>query len=180
MRVGNNNEILVRGPNVFREYWGKPEKTAEVLQDGWFHTGDQGEVNAAGNWTITGRVKNLIIPSSGHNIAPEPIEDQLARSVPGVNQVVLVGNGRSHLAALITGEAGKAEIESGIAAVNQRLPHYKRIHAFHLCPEPFTVDNGLLTANGKLKRGAIAAQYASEIEEMYRKKETGAESPKSG
>ena len=180
MRVGNNNEILVRGPNVFREYWGKPEKTAEVLQDGWFHTGDQGEVNAAGNWTITGRVKNLIIPSSGHNIAPEPIEDQLARSVPGVNQVVLVGNGRSHLAALITGEAGKAEIESGIAAVNQRLPHYKRIHAFHLCPEPFTVDNGLLTANGKLKRGTIAAQHASEIEEMYRKKETGAESPKSG
>ena len=180
MRVGENNEILVRGPNVFREYWGKPEKTAEVFQDGWFRTGDQGEVNAAGNWTITGRVKNLIIPSSGHNIAPEPIEDQLARSVPGVKQVVLVGNGRSYLAALITGEAGRAEIESGIDAVNQRLPHYKRIHAFHLCPEPFTVENRLLTVNGKLKRDAITAQYASEIEEMYRKKEAGGESPKSG
>ena len=171
MRIGENSEILVRGPNVFQGYWGKPKITAEVMQDGWFHTGDQGEVNGSGNWTITGRVKNLIIPSSGHNIAPEPIEDQLTRSVPGAKQAVVVGNGRSFLAALITGDASRAAAETAIEAVNQRLPHYKRIHAFHLCPEPFTVDNGLLTVNGKLKRDAIARRYRDAIERMYWKKE---------
>ena len=173
MRIGENSEILVRGPNVFPGYWGRPETTAEVLRDGWFHTGDQGEVNGSGNWTITGRVKNLIIPSSGHNIAPEPIEEQLTRSVPGAKQAVVVGNGRSFLAALITGDASRADAESAVEAVNARLPHYKRIRAFHLCPEPFTVDNGLLTVNGKLKRAAIAGRYRDAIEEMYRKKETG-------
>jgi len=179
MRVGENSEILVRGPNVFQGYWGRPETTAEVLRDGWFHTGDQGEVNGSGNWTITGRVKNLIIPSSGHNIAPEPIEDQLARTVHGAKQAVVVGNGRSFLAALITGDASRTDAETAIDAVNQRLPHYKRIHAFHLCPEPFTVDNGLLTANGKLRRDAIARRYRDAIEDMYRKKEAEARSRKS-
>jgi long-chain acyl-CoA synthetase len=179
MRTGENSEILVRGPNVFQGYWGRPETTAEVLRDGWFHTGDQGEVNGSGNWTITGRVKNLIIPSSGHNIAPEPIEEELTRSVPGAKQAVVVGNGRSFLAALITGDASRAETETAIEAVNERLPHYKRIHAFHLCPEPFTVDNGLLTVNGKLKRDAIARRYQDAIEEMYRKKESGDRSQKS-
>ena len=179
MKIGDNSEILVRGPNIFQGYWGKPEKTAEVLKNGWFRTGDQGEVNGSGNWTITGRVKNLIIPSSGHNIAPEPIEDQLVRTLAGAKQAVLVGNGRSYLAALLTGDANQAEAEAAIEAVNERLPHYKRIHAFHLCSEPFTVDNGLLTANGKLKRDAISGRYKNEIEEMYRKKETGVRSQKS-
>ncbi len=170
MRLGENNEILVRGPNVFQGYWGRPQATAEVLRDGWFHTGDQGEVNGSGNWSITGRVKNLIIPSSGHNVAPEPIEDELLRSLPGAKQVVLVGNGRSYIAALIAGAVNAQEAEATIEAVNQRLPHYKRVHAFHLCAEPFTVDNGLLTVNGKLKRAAIERRYGEQIEGMYRKK----------
>ena len=82
MRLGENQEILVRGPNVFPGYWNRPEETAKVLRDGWFHTGDQGEVSAAGNWKISGRIKNLIILNSGHNIAPEPIEDQLLNLLP--------------------------------------------------------------------------------------------------
>ena len=80
MKLGENDEILVRGPNIFPGYWNRPQETAKVLRDGWFHTGDQGEVDAAGNWRIIGRIKNLIILSSGHNIAPEPIEDEVLRA----------------------------------------------------------------------------------------------------
>ncbi len=77
MKLGENEELMVRGPNIFPGYWNRPPETAKALRDGWFHTGDQGEVDAAGNWRIIGRIKNLIILGSGHNIAPEPIEDEL-------------------------------------------------------------------------------------------------------
>ena len=83
MRLGDNDEILVRGPNIFCEYWKRPEQTAEALRDGWFHTGDQGEVNAAGNWRIAGRIKNLIVLGSGHKISPEPIENAIAKLLAG-------------------------------------------------------------------------------------------------
>src|SRR5436305_2635770 len=92
MKLGANEEIIVRGPNVFPGYWKRPDETAKVLRNGWFHTGDQGEVSAAGNWKISGRIKNLIILNSGHNIAPEPIEDELLNLLPNAQQVVLVGN----------------------------------------------------------------------------------------
>ena len=169
MKLGENSEILVRGPNIFPGYWRRPEQTAAVLRDGWFHTGDQGDVDANGNWRITGRLKNLIILNSGHNIAPEPIEEELFRAVPGAQQVMLVGNGRSFLAAIITGEAAGAEIDSQLERVNAPLPHYRKIRRFHVAQELFTIENGLLTANGKLRRDAIAARFAAEIERMYAK-----------
>ena len=81
MKLGENSEIVVRGPNIFPGYWRRPEQTAQVLRDGWFHTGDQGESMRHGNWRIIGRLKNLIILNSGHNIAPEPIEEELFRAV---------------------------------------------------------------------------------------------------
>ena len=81
--MGENDEIVVRGPNIFPGYWNRPEQTAEALRDGWFHTGDQGEVDAAGNWRIAGRIKNLIILGSGHKIAPEPIESAIAQEFAG-------------------------------------------------------------------------------------------------
>ena len=171
MKVGENSEILVRGPNIFPGYWKRPEQTAQVLRDGWFHTGDQGEVNENGNWLVTGRLKNLIILNSGHNIAPEPIEDELLRTLRGAQQVVLVGNGRSFLAAIITGEIARVEIESQIERLNATLPHYRKIRMFHVEQRPFTIEDGLLTANGKLKRDAIAARFAFEIEKMYSKSE---------
>ena len=89
MRLGENDEIVVRGPNVFPGYWNRPQQTAEVLRDGWFHTGDQGEMDASGNWRIAGRIKNLIVLGSGHKIAPEPIEEEIAHLLPGAQQVVL-------------------------------------------------------------------------------------------
>lgn len=169
MKLGEQDEILVRGPNVFPGYWNRPQETAEVLQDGWFHTGDQGEVSGSGNWRITGRIKNLIVLNSGHNVAPEPIEDLLLRSLPGAQQVFLVGNARSYPIALLTGSVTSTAVEAALDSLNRQLPHYKRVHGFYICPEVFSVENGLLTANGKLRREAIAARYCEEIEALYRK-----------
>ena len=168
MKLGENDEIIVRGPNVFSGYWNRPQETAKVLHDGWFHTGDQGEVDAAGNWRIAGRIKNLIILGSGHNIAPEPIEDKVLQSLPEVQHVVVVGNGRGFLTAIVTGNATREQAQAALDLVNSELPHYKQIRAFHLQAEPFSMDNGLLTVNGKLKRDAIAARFKNEIEAMYK------------
>jgi long-chain acyl-CoA synthetase len=167
MKLGENGEIVVRGPNVFPGYWNRPQETAKTLRDGWFHTGDQGEMDAAGNWRIVGRIKNLIILGSGHNIAPEPIEDEVLRNLPQALQVVLLGNGRGYLSAAVTGAVTREQVQAALDAVNPGLPHYKQVRAFHVYSEPFSIENGLLTANGKLKRDLIAARLKDEIEEMY-------------
>jgi len=167
MRLGENEEILARGPNIFPGYWDRPQETAKVLRDGWFHTGDQGEMDAAGNWRIIGRIKSLIILGSGHNIAPEPIEDKILRSLPGATQVVLVGNARGYLAALVTGKVSNEKVQAALDVMNAELPHYKQVRAFHIVGDPFTIDSGLLTANGKLKRDLIAERFQNEIDGMY-------------
>ena len=167
MKIGENEEIVVRGPHIFPGYWNRPEETARVLQDGWFHTGDQGEVNVRGNWRISGRIKNLIILNSGHNIAPEPIEDKIARLLPSGQQVVVVGNGRGYLCALVSGAIETAAVQSALDAVNPELPHYRQVRKFTIIGDIVSPENGLLTVNGKLRRDAINARYASEISAMY-------------
>jgi long-chain acyl-CoA synthetase len=167
MKLGEMDEILVKGPNIFPGYWHRPQATAAAFYDGWFRTGDQGEVNERGNWRIIGRIKNLLILSSGHNVAPEPIEEYLLRSIPGIRQAVLIGHGKSFLSALLTGEARTEDIEKAIESINGTLPHYKRIRAYRLLEEPFSIENGLLTANGKLKRDQIQVRWDSLIQEVY-------------
>ena len=168
MKLGEHDEILVRGPNVFSEYWKQPEQTAEALREGWFHTGDQGEVNAAGNWRIAGRIKNLIVLGSGHKISPEPIENAISKNLPEVQQVVVVGNGRGYLSAIVTGNVAAEKVQSALDVVNPELPHYKQVRAFYVRAEAFSIESGMLTVNGKLKRDAIAAAMEEEIEGMYR------------
>src|SRR5712671_4256439 len=170
MKLAENEEIVVRGPHIFSGYWNRPEETARVLQEGWFHTGDQGEVNVRGNWRISGRIKNLIILNSGHNIAPEPIEEKLARLLPAAQQVVVLGNGRGYLCALVTGTVEAVAVQAALDAVNRELPHYRQIRSFTILPDVFSPENGLLTVNGKLRRDAINARYASEINAMYESK----------
>ncbi len=182
MTLAESGEILVRGPNIFPGYWQRPAETAKALEGGWFHTGDQGDADASGNWRITGRLKNLIILNSGHNIAPEPLEDALAARLPEAQQILLLGNQRSFLAALVTvagtNGSGKSSqngfsgerIQAVINELNTNLPHYKQIRAFHVVAEPFSIENGLLTANGKFKRDVISARFAAEIENLYQKK----------
>jgi len=172
LKLGENEEIVVRGPNIFLGYWNRPEETQKVLRDGWFHTGDQGEVDAAGNWKIVGRIKNLIILGSGHNVAPEPIEDKILQHVPEAGHVVIVGNARGFLAALVTGKVSDEKVQAGLDAVNPELAHYKQVRAFCVLDEAFTIDSGLLTANGKLKRDLIAERFGREIDAMYRTAKT--------
>jgi long-chain acyl-CoA synthetase len=168
MRLGENEEMIVRGPNVFPGYWNRPQQTAEVLRDGWFHTGDQGEMDASGNWRIVGRIKNLIVLGSGHKISPEAVEDEIAHALPGAQQVVVIGNGCGYLSAIVTGGVSRQQVQAALDAVNPQLPHYKQVRAFCLRPEPFSIDEGTLTVNGKLKRDLIASRMNREIEELYR------------
>jgi long-chain acyl-CoA synthetase len=171
MKLGESEEIIVRGPNIFPGYWNRPQETAKTLRDGWFHTGDQGEKDAQGNWRINGRMKNLIILGSGHNIAPEPIEEKILDNLPGAQQVVLMGNGRGYLSAIVTGSVNREQMQAALDDVNPSLPHYKQIRAFYIQQDPFSIENGLLTANGKLKRDLIAARFKAQIEEMYEVKQ---------
>jgi long-chain acyl-CoA synthetase len=174
MMVGENEEIVVRGPNVFPGYWNRPEETAKALQCGVFHTGDQGEVNSKGNWRISGRIKNLIILNSGHNVAPEPIEEEIAQQVPGAQQVVVVGNGRGYLCALVTGDVGESAVQEAIDRVNSELPHYRQVRNFAIEQQGFTPESGLVTANGKLRRDQINAHFRDKIERMYKQQTAAA------
>lgn len=167
MMLAENEEIVVRGPHIFPGYWLRPEETARVIKDGWFRTGDQGEKNKSGNWRIIGRIKNLIILNSGHNVPPEPIEEKIAQQLAGAQQVVIVGNGRGYLCALITGPVAASDTQKVIDAVNADLPHYRQIRNFSILPGIFTAEDGLLTANGKLRRDAIDRRYSMEIVTMY-------------
>ena len=167
MKLAENDEIVVRGPNVFSGYWNRPEQTAEALRDGWFHTGDQGEVSVAGNWRIAGRIKNLIVLGSGHKISPEPIENKIAKLLPEAQQVVVVGNDRGYLSALVTGNVESEKVQAVLDLLNPEMPHYKQVRAFCVLPEAFSIENGALTVNGKLKRDVISARMKNEIEDMY-------------
>jgi len=169
LMVGENDEIVVRGPNIFPGYWNRPEETAAALKGAVFHTGDQGEVNSKGNWRISGRIKNLIVLNSGHNIAPEPIEEEIAQRLEGAQQVVLVGNGRGYLCALITGAVEAKAAQAAIDHVNTELPHYRQVRNFSIVKDTFASESGLLTANGKLRRDAINSRFRDEIEHMYQK-----------
>ena len=170
MKTGDNEEVLTRGPHIFPGYWNRPEETAYVLENGWFHTGDQGEMNARGKWRISGRIKNLIVLNSGHKVAPEPMEEKIASLLPGAEQVVVVGNERGYLCALIAGAVESAAVQAALEVVNLEMPHYRQIKNFKMIGNAFTPESGLLTANGKLRRDAVNIRYAAEISAMYEDK----------
>ena len=167
MKVGEHEEIMTRGPHIFPGYWNRPDETARVLGDGWFRTGDQGEMNAGGKWRIHGRIKNLIVLNSGHKVAPEPMEEKITRLLPGAQRVVIVGNGRSYLCALVAGAVAPAAVQEALDVVNREVPHYRQVRDFKLIGDAFTPESGLLTAMAKLRREAVSARFASEINAMY-------------
>lgn len=167
MKLSEEGELLVRGPNIFAGYWNRPEATAEAVRDGWFHTGDQCEIDRRGNLKIIGRVKNILVPESGHNIAPEPIEEKFLAACPRAEQCMLVGHARKHLAMIVPGDVSDADIEAALEQISADVPHYKKVRAFIRVPEPFTIDNGLLTANQKLRRRAVEQRFRAEIDRAY-------------
>jgi long-chain acyl-CoA synthetase len=166
-KLGEEDELLCRGPNICSGYWNRPDATSEAIVDGWFHTGDQCEVDAAGNWRIVGRVKNLLVPESGHNVAPEPLEQKVREACSAVEQAVVVGHGRPFLSVIVTGNVAQNQIATALERVNKELPHYRRLRKFHHSEELFTPENGLLTANQKMKRGVIEKHFSVAINRMY-------------
>jgi long-chain acyl-CoA synthetase len=153
---------------VFAGYFRREEATREAFtSDGWFRTGDQCEIDSRGSLSIIGRTKNVLVPSSGHNVAPEPIEQMVREAVVGSDHVIVIGHGRPFLSAVISGAVQPSLVAEQMDAVNERLPHYRRIRRWVLAREPFTPENGLLTANQKLRRGEIERAYAKEIAAVY-------------
>jgi len=167
LKVTDEGELVCRGPNIFPEYWKRPDATAMAIRDGWFHSGDMAELTPAGDLKIVGRLKDLLVPESGHNVAPGPIEEKLAAYCEGAQHVMVVGHARPYLSVIVTGPVSDAVVQAAIDKVNEELPHYRRLRRFLVAREPFTIENGLLTANQKLKRGAVEKRYADQIQGMY-------------
>jgi long-chain acyl-CoA synthetase len=167
VRVSDEGELICRGPNTFAGYWNRPDLTAKVIRDGWLHTGDQAEIDANGNVKVLGRLGDVLVLESGHNVAPAPIEEKLCAASANVEQAVVFGHARPNLIAVVTGPPNGVDLDALRDAVNAELPHYKRLRQVWRAPEAFSPENGLLTANQKLKRAAIEAHYRDAIEGLY-------------
>jgi long-chain acyl-CoA synthetase len=192
VRIGDNEEVLVKGPSVMRGYYNRPEETAAAIdREGWLHTGDQGRFDERGNLVITGRIKELIVTSYGKNIGPALIEGEIARS-PYIDQVILCGDNRKYLTALVVpnrqaleryaGQCGigtadylgllsharvRTMIGEEIKKATASCSPHEKVAAFVLVPEGFTVENDLLTPTLKLRRARIETKYAADIAAMY-------------
>lgn len=166
IKTSDEGELLVRGPNIFGGYWELPEETTAVVRDGWFHTGDQVDITD-GNIKIIGRIKNLIVPESGHNIAPEPLEEKFLGACPEATQCMVVGHARPFVAILVPGAPPAAAVERAIEEMNADLPAYRKIRTAIYVAEAFSPDNGLLTANQKLRRAVIERHFQAEIDAAY-------------
>ncbi len=168
VRVSPDGELQARGRHIFAGYHQRPEATEDAFtEDDWFRTGDLADVDRTGRITVHGRAKHVVVLTSGHNVVPEAVEHALGSAVPEAAHIVVLGQGRESLGALFFGPVDEGSLAARIAAVNETQPHYKRVRAWHVEPEPLTDADGLLTANGKLRRHAIAAHHAVAIQEMY-------------
>ena len=173
LRIAGDGEVFVRGATVFAGYHRDPEATAAVLRDGWFATGDVGELDAEGYLRITDRKKDLIITAGGKNISPSNIEAALTRH-PLIANAVVIGDRRPYLSALITidpTEAAaypdvRAEVERHVEAVNATLSNVERVRRWTILEHDFTVGDEL-TPTLKVKRKVVNERYAAEIEANY-------------
>ena len=192
VQIAEDGEILTRGPHVMKGYFNNEAATAEVIdEDGWFHTGDIGIIDADGFVKITDRKKNIIVLSNGKNIAPQPIESELVQS-PLINQILLVGNERKNLAALIVPnfDALKAwasensvetadlsamlqarevqqYIQSEIRSHLTDFADFEQVRRFTLLEKEFSQEADEMTPTLKLKRNVIIEKYGDAIEGMY-------------
>jgi long-chain acyl-CoA synthetase len=189
-KIASDGEIVARGPSVFLGYYKEPEATAEVLVDGWLHSGDLGAIDARGFISITGRKKDLIITAGGKNIAPTNIEAALKQHAL-VAEAVVIGDRRKHLTALVIldAEAGArfrqglgleaggplhtdpavlAEVQRAFDAVNADMARVEQVKKFRVLRSPFSIDTGELTPTLKVKRKVVEQKFAAEIESMYR------------
>jgi long-chain acyl-CoA synthetase len=198
VRIADDGEILVRGPSVFKGYWNRPEETKAALEDGWFKTGDIGNIDADGYLSVTDRKKDLIKTSGGKFIAPQPIESALKlnayvgvaailgdrRKFPAVmispNFVRLeewareMGIDFSSRAGLIANPRVRSLYENVVEEQNQNLARFERLKRIILVPDEFTADNGALTPTLKLRRRVIEERYKKQIDDLYAQAEATA------
>ncbi|MEV7396070.1 AMP-dependent synthetase/ligase [Aeromicrobium sp. NPDC092404] len=178
VRVGADGELSFRGPQVFTGYWHNDEATAEALDaDGWFATGDLGEVDADGYVRITGRKKEIIVTAGGKNVAPAVLEDRV-RAHQYVSQCLVVGDGKPFVAALVTVDAEawtgsldddtlRAEIQKAVDDANSQVSQAESIRKFVILPEDWTEDNGYLTPSFKVKRNAVLRDFHDTVEALF-------------
>jgi long-chain acyl-CoA synthetase len=190
VRIAEDGEILMTGQPVYRGYWHDDNATAETIVDGWFHTGDIGELDDDGFLRITGRKKELIVTASGKNVAPAVLEDRL-RAHPLVSQCMVVGDAKPFIACLVTLDpdaapawaAGKgkgadlagladdpeliAEIQLAVDDANKAVSKAESIRKFAILPEDWTEAGGQLTPSLKLKRSVVMKQYAGDVDTLY-------------
>lgn len=187
VRAAADGEILVRGPSVFRGYYKLPRETAEALQDGWFHTGDIGRLDADGFLFLTDRKKDLLKTSGGKFIAPQPIEAKL-KSCSLIAEAVVVGDGRNYAVALLVpnwpaleaagvachdraaacrDEGVQARFAVEVERVNGTLARFETVKKFALLPAEFTIASGELTPTVKVRRRSVEANYRDLIDSLY-------------
>ncbi len=190
IRIAEDGEILARGPNVMQGYYKDPEATAAALVDGWFHTGDIGQLDGDGFLRITDRKKDLLITSGGKNVAPQPLENALKLS-PLIEQAVVIGDRRNFItallvppyetieewapprgwptdpAALLTDQGFRAAIEAEVTAQMKPFANYERVKKFEILPAPFTIEKGELTPSLKVRRKNVIARYEAAIDGLY-------------
>ncbi|MCZ2813017.1 long-chain fatty acid--CoA ligase [Modestobacter sp. VKM Ac-2979] len=191
--IAEDGEVLLRGGIVMRGYWKNEQATTEAIDaDGWFHTGDIGELDAQGFLRITGRKKEILVTAGGKNVAPAVLEDRL-RAHKLVSQCLVVGDQRPFIAALVTLDVealptwlkaqGKdtsltpeqlrddpellAELDTAVAEANKAVSQAEAIKKFRVLGDDFTEDNGTLTPSLKLKRAVVMKQFGTEVEALY-------------
>ena len=190
IRIADDGEILVKGPNVFQGYYKNPEATAETIVDGWLHTGDIGELDSDGYLKITGRKKDIIITAGGKNITPANLEAEMKQS-QWISQCVVIGDRRPYLIALVTldpEEVAKLAEEEGWPAdlaalahhpemreriqqhmdeINKKFAKVEQIKKFEILPADLSQEGGELTPTLKVKRNVVSEKYESDIEALY-------------
>jgi long-chain acyl-CoA synthetase len=190
VKIAEDGEILVKGPNIFQGYYKNPEATAETLVDGWLHTGDIGEIDSEGYIKITGRKKDIIITAGGKNITPANLEAEIKQH-PLVSQCVVIGDRRPYLVALVTldpEEAAAFAKEHGLAAdpealasndqiraaleahlekVNSKFARVEQVKKIEILPHDLSQEGGELTPTMKVKRNVVTDKYAGEIDALY-------------
>jgi long-chain acyl-CoA synthetase len=191
IRIAEDGEILIRGVNVFRRYRNNDTASSEAVQDGWFHTGDIGELDDDGYLRITGRKKELLVTAGGKNVAPAVLEDRL-RAHPLISQCIVVGDQKPFIAALVTldaemlpawaknnglpaltveqartNEAVLAELQKAVDDANTAVSKAESIRKFTVLPSDFTEENGYLTPSLKLKRNVVMKDFHDDVEALY-------------
>ncbi len=171
VKIAGDGEILVKGENVMLGYWNNKEATAEVIKDGWLHTGDIGEINPEdGYLKITDRKKDIIVSAGGDNISPAKIENMITNELE-IDQCLVYGDKKNYLVALIVPNKEflkeKEKINKIIENINKKLTLVEKIKKIQLIDENFSIENGLLTPTMKVKRKKVTEKYKEELEKLY-------------